>query len=103
MNEEDQMNFGMKNLPAWIMTAGFLFVAGCATAPQRDYSGDIDSLNAKVSSLQNELSAKDAEMAKLESQMSRQEAALKYGCAEGEQTTHSNHHATTNCVITCNR
>lgn len=59
----------------------YLFVisalTGCATAPQRNYGGDSDSLNAKVSSLQNEIASKDAEIARLQSQVSGYEASLR--------------------------
>ena len=71
------MGFGSKNFFMGIAMFCAFLAAGCATAPQRNYSGDIDSLNAKISSLQSELSAKDAEIAGLKNQMSGQEAALK--------------------------
>ena len=60
-----------------VLTVAILTVSGCATTPQRNYGGDIDLLNSKVSSLQNEISSKDAEIARLQSQVSGHESALK--------------------------
>jgi uncharacterized protein involved in exopolysaccharide biosynthesis len=57
-----------------VMLAGVLLVAGCATG--KNYQGDIDSLNARVSSLQSELSVKDQEIARLQSQAGDQQSAL---------------------------
>ena len=71
------MRSGNKKLSVVAALFALLTVSGCATAPQRNYSGDIDSLNSRVSSLQNELSDKDAEIARLQSQANSQDSALK--------------------------
>lgn len=59
---------------AW-MAMGVFLISGCATTG-RNYQGDIDSLNARISSLQGQLSEKDAEISRLQGQMSQQQAAL---------------------------
>ena len=51
-----------------------LLVTGCATG--RNYQGDIDTLNARISTLQGELQAKDQEIAKLQNQQTEQQTAL---------------------------
>ena len=57
----------------------FAFVAllaGCATTTgTRNYQTDIDSLNARVSALQGQLSAKDQEIAALQNKMNEQDSA----------------------------
>ena len=59
----------------WIFAAlGMLVIAGCATG--RNYQGDIDALNARISTLQGQLQAKDEEIAKLQNQQTEQQTAL---------------------------
>ncbi len=43
-----------------------MFVSGCATT--KNYSGEVDALNARVSSLQKQIEAKDREIAALSDQ-----------------------------------
>ncbi len=58
----------------WILAAAaFLFVSGCATT--RNTQGELDSLNAKVASLEGQISEKDAEIARLANQMKDEENA----------------------------
>ena len=46
-----------------------LFLAGCATTPTRNYQTDIDALNARLTSMQGELSEKDAQISSLKNQV----------------------------------
>jgi chromosome segregation ATPase len=53
-----------------------LLIAGCeTTAGSRVSQTDIDSLNAKISSLQSQLSEKDAEISRIQNQMREEESA----------------------------
>ncbi|MBI4352701.1 MAG: hypothetical protein HY593_02120 [Candidatus Omnitrophica bacterium] len=63
--------------------AAFLLfaVSGCATGG-RNYQGDIDALNSRVSLLQGQLSAKDEEIARLQSQIREQQTAVAEAEAE---------------------
>lgn len=70
----------LKKMSGWMMIAGILLVAGCATG--KNYQGDIDSLNSRVSSLQGEVSAKDQEIARLQNQSGDQQSALAEAQAE---------------------
>jgi outer membrane murein-binding lipoprotein Lpp len=51
------------------MILGLFILSGCETG--RNYQGDIDSLNAKVSSLQSQSASKDEEISKLRGLESR--------------------------------
>ena len=62
---------------------GVLVISGCATG--RSSQTDIDSLNAKISALQGQLSSKDEEIARLQSQMGGQQAALSAAEEEKRQ------------------
>lgn len=62
---------GVKLFP--VLLASALVVSGCATT--RNYQGDIDTLNAKVSSLEGQLSEKEAELARLQNQIRDEENA----------------------------
>lgn len=52
-----------------------LVLTGCETG--RNYQGDIDSLNSRVSSMQGQLAEKDQQIVDLQNQLSRQNAELK--------------------------
>ena len=52
-----------------------LFLAGCATTPTRNYQPDIDSLNAKLSAMQGQLTEKDAEISSLKNQVEDEKLA----------------------------
>lgn len=64
-----------------VLLAVSLAVTGCATT--RNYQGDIDALNAKVSTLEGQLSEKEAELAKLQNQVRDEENARQQ--AENEK------------------
>ena len=53
------------------LVMGIALVSGCATT--RNYQPDINSLNSKISTLENQLSAKDEEISRLQSQLSQTE------------------------------
>ena len=53
---------------------GLLLLSGCATG--RNYQTDIDSLNARISTLQGQLAAKDEEISRLQNQEAQQQTAL---------------------------
>lgn len=54
--------------------------AGCATG--RNYQTDIDMLNARVSTLQAQLSEKDQEISRLQGQLDGQQSALSQAESE---------------------
>ena len=58
-----------------------LMVTGCATT--RNTQGDIDVLNAKVATLEGQLSEKEAELARLQNQIRDEESARQQ--AENEK------------------
>jgi chromosome segregation ATPase len=70
-----------------LVVASFALVYGCATTGTGQQA-DIDAMNAKIASLQAQLSEKDAEMARLSNQMKQEEAAREQ--AESERRTLSN-------------
>lgn len=52
-------------------------LAGCATTePAKNYQSDIDSLNARVSTLQGEINAKDQQVQSLQNRLNDQDRAL---------------------------
>lgn len=53
--------------------AAFVVLTGCATT--RNTQGDIDTLNARIATLEGQLSEKDAEIARLQNQMKGEENA----------------------------
>lgn len=53
--------------------AASLLVSGCATT--RNTQGELDTLNAKVASLEGQLSEKEAELARLQNQIRDEENA----------------------------
>ena len=55
-------------------------VSGCATG--RNYQADIDSLNARISALQGQLSSKDEEINRLQNQAKEESQALSRAEAE---------------------
>ena len=59
---------------------GVLCLTGCATT--KNYQPDIDSLNARITSLQGQLSEKDQEIAKLQNQLGDQGSQLKRADSE---------------------
>ncbi len=59
----------MKKISFWIaFLAPMALLAGCATSG-RNYQTDVDSLNARVTALQGQLSAKDQEISTLQGKM----------------------------------
>ena len=62
---------------AVMITLSIVLASGCATTPSRDYQPELNSLNAKIADLQNQLAVKDTEMARLHGEMGNQTAALK--------------------------
>lgn len=64
-----------KRTNVWTLVAvvSLFVVTGCATT--RNYQGDIDALNAKVATLEGQLSEKDAEISRLENRMREEENA----------------------------
>ncbi len=64
-----------------LLLAASLVASGCATT--RNYQGDIDTLNAKVATLEGQLSEKEAELAKLQNQIREEESARQQ--AENEK------------------
>ena len=62
-----------KNIWGWLLVAGALTAAGCATG--RDYQADIDALNSKVTALQGLISQKDEEIEKLKNKTKEESAA----------------------------
>lgn len=60
-----------KSLLGLVSVAVMVVLAGCATG--RNYESDINALNAKVNSLQSQVSSKDEELAKLQNQLKNQE------------------------------
>jgi chromosome segregation ATPase len=58
-----------------------LAVSGCATTG-RNYQTDIDSLNARITSLQAQIAEKDSEIAKLQNQMKEEEFARQQAESE---------------------
>ncbi len=61
-----------KKMCVWaFLVMGIALVSGCATT--RNYQPDINSLNSKISTLENQLSAKDEEISRLQSQLSQTE------------------------------
>lgn len=65
----------MKGRSILAVAATAVLLAGCATG--RNYQTDIDSLNAKIASLQDQLSMKDQEISRLQSQTAENEMALR--------------------------
>ena len=66
-----------KKTSLWILVGfGMLAIAGCATGSNRNTDAEISSLNSRVASLQNQLSAKDQEIAKLQGNLADQRAEL---------------------------
>ena len=65
----------LKRMQGPTIVAAALLLAGCATTGGRNYQSDIDSLNAKVSALQGQLSAKDQEISSLQSQVNDERMA----------------------------
>ncbi len=64
-----------------LLAMGFVGIAsGCGAS--RNYQTDIDSLNARISTLQGQLSAKDQEIAKLQSDVDGQRSILNQTEAE---------------------
>ena len=66
----------MTNKKSWVFMslASLFLISGCATG--RNYQTDIDALNARVSTLQGQLTAKDEEVGRLQNQLTEQQAAL---------------------------
>jgi chromosome segregation ATPase len=65
----------MKKISFWIaLLAPVALLAGCATSG-RNYQTDVDSLNARMTALQGQLSAKDQEISALQSKMNDERLA----------------------------
>ena len=64
----------MKSRSLGCVLLGAAMLTGCATGG-RNYQTDIDSLNARVNSLQGQLSAKDQELNALQNQVNDQRMA----------------------------
>ena len=56
-----------KNVSLFTICALLIALAGCATG--RNYSTDIDALNARISALEGQLSEKNAELLRLQTEM----------------------------------
>jgi len=68
-------------LPAVFL--GALIFSGCATTSSRNYQPDIDALNARISTLQGQLSSKEEELSRTQNQLRDQDTRL--GQAEAEK------------------
>ncbi len=65
----------MKKISFWIaFLAPIALLTGCATTG-RNHQADVDSLNARMSALQGQLSAKDQEISALQSKMNDERLA----------------------------
>lgn len=66
----------LKKMNSWLLlVVGVVMISGCATT-SKNYQPDIDSLNARISTLQGQLSAKDEEIGRMHGQLSDQQSAL---------------------------
>lgn len=66
----------LKKMNSWLLlVVGVVMISGCATT-SKNYQPDIDSLNARISTLQGQLSAKDEEIGRMNGQLSDQQSAL---------------------------
>lgn len=63
-----------------LLSVTSLMVFGCATG--RNYQSDIDALNARVSTLQGQLSAKDEEISRLQGQVREEQQAKSQAASE---------------------
>ncbi len=68
----------------FILTAAIasILLTGCATT-SRNYQPDIDALNARISTLQGQLSSKEEELSRMQNQLRDQDTRL--GQAEAEK------------------
>ena len=57
-----------------ILLSAFI-LTGCATTGNKNYQGDIDALNARLTALQGQLAEKDQEISSLQAQVSDERMA----------------------------
>ena len=78
----------LKKWNLWIFgLLGVIFVSGCSTG--RSYQSDMDSLNAKISALQGQMTAKDEELARLRSETGAANSAQREQLARTEEENHA--------------
>ena len=62
----------LRGTAVWVLA---LALAGCATTGNKNYQGDIDALNARLTALQGQLAEKDQEISSLQTQVADQRMA----------------------------